>query len=143
MKQNFKSKKSSIFIVIVAALFLLRIITSLNNFTRDDASSRTWEYSGDVFEVLLITVIFATLIFRSANIENSTLKIRGVFSVKKIDINTIRALKTIQKNSFIYGDTQVIIQYNKFDDFMFNPADKEAFIQAVLAIKPDIAIIKG
>ena len=101
MKQRFKSKKSSIFIFIVAAIFLLRIITSLNNFTRDDADSRTWEYRGDLFEAVLIMVISGMVIFRSVEIDDKILKLRSSLSVKKIDIDTIRALKTIKKNKVV------------------------------------------
>ena len=89
MKHRFTSKKSSIFIFCVAVIFLLRIITGINNFTKDDADSRTWEYGGDIFEAALIMVFFGMVIFRSVETDGKILKLRSGFSAKKVDIDMI------------------------------------------------------
>ena len=141
MKQRFKSKKSNAFIAILAVVTVLLLFSFLANFSNEDADRRTWEYIGNLLFLLLPIYYIFILVFSYIELDDKVLTLRTGFSVKRIEIATIRALKTKSKKSLMYGSaTQLTIQYNKYDEIIFYPEDITACKNAILDKKPDIMV---
>jgi hypothetical protein len=72
--------------------------------------------------------------------DNKLLVTCGLFFKKSIDINTIRKIKPITSplSAPALSFNRLQIFYNKFDEIMISPKEKEVFFETIKSINPAI-----
>lgn len=98
------------------------------------------------FAIILLVAVFIIHMFAKTyyQIDDRTLKIKcGFFYAQSININTIKEIK--ETNTPISSPAtsldRIIVRYNKFDNIIISPVDKESFINHLATINPNIKLI--
>lgn len=93
---------------------------------------------------LIILVLIGLMIQKTEyTISENTLNVKSGFLVnKKIDAKTIRKIensKSIISAPALSRD-RILLRYNRFDDILISPKEKEQFVKHLLTINPDIEV---
>lgn len=134
MKKMYKSKMSKGLIISLVLLFLYVVYQVIT------------EPVG--FWIILICLIFVVVFFYNIlslryTIENKKLIVTTkIFYHKSIDIKSIRKIE--ETNTIISAPAnsfdRLEIIYNKFDNLVVSPENKQRFIEDLLAIHPEIEV---
>ena len=84
----------------------------------------------------LVFILFKSIKYK---IDGETLKI---FMGAKIDIKTIKKIYSTNNplSSPALSLDRIAVVYNKFDEVLISPKEREAFIQELLKINPNIEV---
>jgi hypothetical protein len=95
--------------------------------------------------VIVATVAFVVFMYRSTYyiIDNNKLIVRSMFIVyEKIEISSIKKIYKTRNplSSPALSLNRLAIVYNKYDEIMISPEEKQDFLEKILKINPDITI---
>lgn len=93
---------------------------------------------------LIILVLIGFMIHKTEySISENSLNIKSGFLVnKKIDVKSIRRIESSKSmiTAPALSRDRILLRYNKFDDILISPKEKEQFVKHLLTINPDIEV---
>ena len=103
----------------------------------------TGHYLQSVITLIILVLIGLMIQKTEYSISGDMLTVTSGFLVnKKIDVKSIRKIehsKSILSAPALSLDRLLLI-YNKYDDILLSPKEKEEFLKELLAINPDIEV---
>ncbi len=97
-----------------------------------------------IFLTLLLVFVLHLFLSTKYIIDDKMLKIKfGIFSLSPIDIDTIKEVSNTKSllSAPAPSFDRIIIKYEKYNDVIISPKDKENFIIELKKINPNIKII--
>jgi hypothetical protein len=128
----FKSKIGRSFLLFFLVFFVIIFLIV--------AISHEWLLLLVTLPVLILAVPMFVRTSYTITFDQKLLINCGLFFNKSIDINLIRKIKPITSalNSPALSFDRLEIFYNKFDEIMISPKEKEVFIETMKSINPAI-----
>ncbi|TGD57433.1 PH domain-containing protein [Flavobacterium humi] len=100
------------------------------------------EWLGALAFVFLIGSILIVSYFTKYSVDGATLTVKTMAGNRKIDIRSIRKIE--KTNSIVstraLSLNRIWIHYNKYDEIVVSPKERQDFIDRLLAINPTIEI---